>query len=90
MTKARADVERTRELVRLSTEAEATARKWMTSGAAGYVAGVGEAKDLLEGLAAYLFARRDHLQGLLDYHVALGELTQAVGLVPGRDPLPSP
>ena len=83
--KARADVVRQREQVRLATEAEATARKWMTSGAAGYVAGVGEARDLLEGLAAYLFARRDHLQGLLDYHVALGALTEAVGRVPGRD-----
>jgi outer membrane protein TolC len=86
--KARADVERLAQVVRLSTEAEVAAKKWMTSGAAGYVAGVGEARDLLEGLAAWLFARRDHLQGLLDYHVALGELTQAVGRVPGRDPLP--
>lgn len=86
--KARDDAARQRELVRLATEAETCAKKWMTSGAAGYLAGVGEARDLLEGLAAYLFARRDHLQGLLDWHVALGELTQAVGRVPGKDPLP--
>jgi outer membrane protein TolC len=86
--KARDEVLRQREFVRLSTEAETAAKKWMTSGAAGYLAGVGEARDLLEGLAAYLFARRDHLQGLLDYHVARGELVQAVGRVPGRDGLP--
>jgi len=86
--KARDDASRQRELVRLATEAETCAKRWMTSAAAGYVAGVGEAKDLLEGLAAYLFARRDHLQALLDWHVTLGELTWAVGRIPGKDPLP--
>ena len=77
--KAYDDVRRLRRLVALGKQGVKAARKWMTFGASGYLAGTGEARDLLEGLVAYLSAKRNYYEQLQQLHVARGELAVALG-----------
>jgi hypothetical protein len=56
----------------------------MFAGAA-YASGTGETKDLLEGLAAYMQAKKSYYDDLLAVHVARAELLYATG---ARDPSP--
>jgi len=77
--KAYDDVRRLGKLVVLGKQGVKAARKWMTFGASGYLAGTGEARDLLEGLVAYLSAKRNYYEQLQQLHVARGELAVALG-----------
>ncbi len=77
--KAREDVERHRDLSRLAKESVTATRRWMTFASAAYQMGTGEAKDLLEGLVAYVQAKKTYYEHLRDYHVAEAELRFAVG-----------
>jgi outer membrane protein TolC len=54
-------------------------RKWMSFGATAYASGIGEARDVLEGLAAYLQAKRTHAETLLGFWLAQADLTYAIG-----------
>ncbi len=55
------------------------ARKWMTLAGAAYATGTGEARDLLEGLAAYVKAKQAYYDSLRSYHDARAELGYSVG-----------
>ena len=77
--KAHTEVFRFRRLVGLSADAVKSTRKWMTFAAAAYSTGTGEAKDLVEGMVAYLQSKRSYYEDLLGYHVARAELDYAVG-----------
>ncbi len=55
------------------------AKRWLTSAATGFMAGTGEAKDLLEGLIAYLTAKKGHYDSLLAFYTAQSQLHFAVG-----------
>jgi hypothetical protein len=55
------------------------ARKWMIFAGAAFTTGTGEAKDLLEGLAAYLGAKKSHYESLQNMQVALAALFYVTG-----------
>ncbi len=78
--KAYDEVQRGRELVKLSEEGAEATKKWMTFAAAAYLSGTGEARDVLEGVAAYLSAKKGYYESLQGYYVACAELDFAVGL----------
>ncbi len=62
------------------------ARKWMIFAGAAFATGTGEAKDLLEGLAAYLQAKRSHYESLQNMQVSLAQLLYVTGeSAPGSD-----
>jgi hypothetical protein len=55
------------------------ARKWMIFAGAAFATGTGEAKDLLEGLAAYLQAKRSHYESLQNMQISLADLLYVTG-----------
>ncbi|RYF11350.1 MAG: TolC family protein [Deltaproteobacteria bacterium] len=73
------DVARARESVAISQAGFLATRQWMTSAATAYQSGMGEARDLLEGLAAYVQAKRALLESLQSFHTAAAELRLAMG-----------
>ena len=56
------------------------AQSWMFFAANAYMIGTGEAKDIMEGLAAYVKAKTDYYQAIYDYNKLLGELCETVGV----------
>ncbi|MBS1150301.1 MAG: efflux pump, family, outer membrane protein [Myxococcaceae bacterium] len=67
------------QLTRLSGDGSAAGRKWMVFAGTAYVAGTGEAKDLLEGLVVYLTARQAYFEGLQASHFARARLLYVTG-----------
>ena len=55
------------------------ARKWMLFAGAALATGTGEARELLEGLAAYLAAKKTHYETLQGMQVALADLLYVTG-----------
>lgn len=56
------------------------AESWMFFAANAYALGGGEAKEIMEGLAAYVKAKTDYYQTIYDYNKMLGELCEIVGV----------
>lgn len=77
--KAHQEVQRARDLAAITDETVKAGRKWLTFSAAAYRTGTGDARDVLEGLVAFLQARRTHYEQLRDYYTAEAELWFAVG-----------
>ncbi len=77
--KARSDVMTYQEIIKQSRKAQKAANKWVIFAAAAYTSGTGEVKDVLEGMAATLKAKRDYYEGMLNYYVAFAELDYALG-----------
>lgn len=80
VTKAHGEVLRHHRMIEVEKTAVTEARKWMTFAGAAYSGGIGEAKDLMEGLAAYVKTRQDYYETLRAYYDALADLEYAVGL----------
>ncbi|MDX1812114.1 MAG: TolC family protein, partial [Gammaproteobacteria bacterium] len=78
--KARNKIIRLRDQLRLSKQAGKATRKWVVFTSAEYMTGVGEVKDVLEGLAAMLQSRRDYLETIMQLNVADAELDFVLGL----------
>lgn len=76
---ARADILRFRSISQLSQDEIKITRKWLTFAASGYETGASTARDLLEGLAAYIESKRSYYDGLRSYHIAEAELRFALG-----------
>lgn len=55
------------------------AQTWMFFAANAYAIGGGEARDIMEGLAAYVKAKTDYYQAIYDYNKLLGELCKIIG-----------
>ena len=53
--------------------------KWLVFAGTAYVAGTGEAKDLLEGLVVYLTARQSYFESLQASHFARAQLLYVTG-----------
>jgi outer membrane protein TolC len=68
-----------RKLVGISDRSVAATKKWLTFAAAAFTTGTGDARDVLEGLAAYVQARRGYFESLEGYFVARAELEYAMG-----------
>ncbi len=77
--KAHQEVSQAAQVAKISKRGEKAARKWMTFSAAAYATGTGEAKDVLEGLVAYLQAKRSYYESLLNFHVGNADLSLALG-----------
>lgn len=77
--KARGDLIQHRDLAQVADGQVTAARKWMLFSAAAYASGTGEAKDVLEGVAAYLLAKKAYYDHLLGAWQARAELEQATG-----------
>jgi hypothetical protein len=56
------------------------AESWMFFAANAFAIGGGEAKDIMEGLAAYVKAKTDYYQAIYDYNKKLGELCEICGI----------
>lgn len=77
--KARSEVIRFNKQINLSKKAVKASNKWIIFSGAAYSSGTGEVKDVLEGMAAMLAAKRDYYEGMLKYYVAFSELNYALG-----------
>ena len=77
--KAFDEVDRFRSISQLGAGGVKNTRKWMTFAAAAYASGTGDARDLVEGLVAYLQAKSNHYESVLKYHLARADLVFAVG-----------
>lgn len=63
----------------LAEEGAKAAKKWMTFAHNAFELGTGDARDLLEGLVAWLQARRVLYEAIRDAHLARADLWAAVG-----------
>jgi len=77
--KARQELVQHRELAAVADREVVHTRKWMTFAAAAYGTGTGEAKDVLEGAAAHVMAKKAFYDHLLAASEAAADLEQAVG-----------
>ena len=68
-----------KETLQLAQRSVKVTRKWMVFAGGGYMTGTGEAQDLLEGVGAFLQAKRSFYQALLDYYLNQGKLNFATG-----------
>lgn len=59
--------------------AEHRAKRWISSVQDAIDLGTRDERFLIEPLRAYVFARANHAQALMDYHVALSELARVTG-----------
>ncbi len=91
--KSLADFNRQIELAQGTTAQVKAAQRWLTFAAAAYTTGTGEARDVMDGLVAFVQAKRTHYEGLRDVLVARAEVLFAVGcdIDPGGNwSLPTP
>ena len=79
VTKARQDLVQNRDLARIADEEVRSTRKWMAFSAAAYTSGTGDAKDVLEGVGAYLLAKKAYYDHLLGAYQAKADLELAIG-----------
>ncbi len=77
--KAREDEMQARRMLELSQKGSVATRKWMIFAGAAYSSGTGETKDLLEGVAAHMQAKKGYYDSLLAVHTARAELLRATG-----------
>lgn len=77
--KAWDDTLQAEQLTQLSKEGSNAGRKWLVFAGSAYVAGTGEAKDLLEGLVAYLQARQSYFENLREAHFGRANLLYVTG-----------
>lgn len=76
------EVAQYRALVDVSDRGVNATKRWLTFASAAYTTGIGEARDVLEGLASYLQARRGYFENVQNYFVARAELDYAMGVAP--------
>jgi hypothetical protein len=79
LKKARQELVQHRDLAKIADEQVKSTRKWMTFSAAAYGSGTGEARDVLEGVAAYLLAKKGYYEHLLGAWQAQADLELAAG-----------
>lgn len=77
--KARDDLAQATEILAGAGTGAVAARKWLVFAGAAFATGTGEAKDVLEGLVAYLTAKRTEYEALRDVHTARAYLLYATG-----------
>ncbi|MBL8957541.1 MAG: TolC family protein [Myxococcaceae bacterium] len=73
-------------MARIADEQSSAGKKWLVFAGAGYAAGTGEAKDVLEGLVAYMGAKRGLYDALQAVHLARATLHYATGSTGLEDP----
>ncbi|MBI3179567.1 MAG: TolC family protein [Deltaproteobacteria bacterium] len=86
--KAREEWLQALEIADRATEGAAAAKKWMVFAGAGFSTGTAPAQDVLEGLVAWLSARRTQIESARDGHLARAQLLFVIGQ--DRDRLRAP
>lgn len=84
--KAYDDAVQAETLAKISDDQAAAGKKWLVFAGAGYAAGTGEAKDVLEGLVAYMTAKKGFYDALKAVHEARATLLYATGTTGVDDP----
>jgi outer membrane protein TolC len=84
--RARDDVIQARQFAVLSEEGALSTRKWMLFAAAAYETGTGDSRDLLEGIAAFVAAKKDYFDALLAAHESRARLAWTVGEIAAHSP----
>jgi outer membrane protein TolC len=77
--KAYDDAVQAEQLAKISDDQASAGKKWLVFAGAGYAAGTGEAKDVLEGLVAYMSAKKSFYDALQSVHLSRATLTYATG-----------
>jgi outer membrane protein TolC len=77
--KAHDEAVQAKRIAAVAEEGSTAARKWMIFSGAAFATGTGEAKDVLEGLAAYLQAKKGHYEALQNMQIALAQLLYVTG-----------
>ncbi len=67
-------------LTKLSDQEASAAKKWLVFAGTGYAAGTGEAKDVLEGLVAYMTAKKAYYDALQSAHLSRATLLYSTGM----------
>ncbi len=62
-----------------ATEAYKTAKRWFTREMAGYAAGLGESKNLVDAYGARASTTKEYLEAIHEHHLAWARLSRAVG-----------
>jgi outer membrane protein TolC len=84
--KAHDDAVQSRRIAAVAAEGAVATRKWLIFAGAAFATGTGEAKDVLEGLAAYLQAKRSHYESLQQLQVALANILYVTGETGAKSP----
>ncbi|HEY3452618.1 MAG TPA: TolC family protein [Myxococcales bacterium] len=79
--RCRDDYDQARRMLAISETGSTAARKWMLFSAAAYASGTGETKDVLEGLGAFVQAKKSFYDALLSVHMSRATLAVATGEV---------
>lgn len=77
--KAYDDTQRHHQVAQIAHKGMVATKQWLQFAASGYASGVGEPKDILEGMVAYLQAKRTYLETVQAYWTAQAELNHALG-----------
>ncbi len=73
------DLEQAKEGLEIADRRKKLGKKWFVSSAMGWSIGLTAAKDLLEALEGEGLAKKNYIETVYSYNVALAKLTQAVG-----------
>lgn len=77
--KAFYELEQAEESLAIATRRKDTAKKWFVSNTMGWSVGVTSAEDLLEALEGSGLARKNYIETLYSFNIALAKLSQAIG-----------
>ncbi|MBK7865180.1 MAG: TolC family protein [Archangiaceae bacterium] len=90
--KAYDDAVQAETLAKISDDQSTAGKKWLVFAGAGYAAGTGDAKDVLEGLVAYMGAKKSFYDALQSVHLSRATLLYATGFtgVEAVDQVPAP
>jgi outer membrane protein TolC len=77
--KAHDDAVQAKRIAAVAADGAVSTRKWLIFAGAAFATGTGEAKDVLEGLAAYLQAKRSHYETLQQLQTALASILYVTG-----------
>ena len=84
--KAHDDAVQAKRIAAVAADGAVATRKWLIFAGAAFATGTGEAKDVLEGLAAYLQAKRSHYESLQQLQTALAQILYVTGETARRRP----
>ena len=77
--KAHDDAVQAKRIAAVAADGAVATRKWLIFAGAAFATGTGEAKDVLEGLAAYLQAKTQPLREPAELQIALAQLLYVTG-----------
>jgi outer membrane protein TolC len=77
--KAHRELAEAKESIRATEEGWRNARKWLVAAKANFDLGVGDARDLGQGVEAYAKLRAENFKGMYNYNLALANIEHVTG-----------